>query len=265
MATAAGGVMPPFNADITELTGWHVEENIRRLGRFEINFKGLVGSGEKEFLASTLLDPGEGPGGLCDPATILPTARKFKAAGKAVHVANEFGGFCLDQFRLVERSMHGKLLAVWESLTLAERQQLRFHSIMTVARSEKSGQESAHADSFDGTMCCFALMSTKIGTIIYPGAQVAWRDREKTQATTPRDQFLHEMSNGAGQPRPGALRYNDGTLGPERVWKAGSCVVLPPSVCHQIAAHQAIDPKCAGWWGSTFGELHLRCSTKGSK
>jgi hypothetical protein len=241
MITAAGSVAPRFNADITELTGGRVEENIRRLGHFEHNFAGLWKGGEKQFFGSTLLDPGEGPGGLCDPATALPAARKFKAFGKAVEVANELGGFCFDQFRLVERSMHGKLMAVWEGLTLAEQQQLRFHSIMTVMRSEGSGEDSAHADSFDGTICYFALMSNKIGTIIYPGAQVAWRDHACTQATTPREQFLREMGNGAEQPRPGALRYNAGQLGPERVWKGGSCVVLPPSVCHQIAAHRATD------------------------
>jgi hypothetical protein len=106
----------------------------------------------------------------------------------------------------------------------------------------------AHADSFDGTICLFALMANKIGTIIYPAAQVAWRDGRRTQKTTPRAQFLREMEGHT--PRPGALRYNDDELGCERGWRPGSCVILGPSVCHQIAAHRAIDPRVND---ATFG------------
>lgn len=228
-----------FVPDITELTGAQVEDNIRRLGQFERNFAGLVKEGHSSFLASTLIDVGEGPGGLCDFAH--PTCNKFKATGEAVRVANEFRGFCFEQFALVERALHGKLLSVWDALTPDERAQLRFHCIMTVNRSTVSNLKSAHADSFDGTICYFAVMSSnKVGTNIYPAAQVAWRDAKRTQTTTPQAQFLEEME--VKNARAPALRYNDDELGAERGWRSGSCVVLAPSVCHQIAKHQATDP-----------------------
>ena len=82
-----------FIPDIMELTGARVEENIRRLGRFEHKFAGLVSEGHSSFLASTLLDPGEGPGALCDP-DLAVASNKFKAVGEAVRVADEFRGFC---------------------------------------------------------------------------------------------------------------------------------------------------------------------------
>ena len=297
-----------FVPDITELTGAHVEENIRRLGRLETNFAGLlavtltvtlgvtptggatvtqggatgtvvsyaagslvltvtagtfaagvldndaVTSGENvasvsanvtSFLASTLLDPGEGPGAFCDYQLAAAESTKFKAVDEAVQVANEFRGFCFDQFTMVERSMHGKLMAVWESLTKEEQAQLRFHSIMTVNRSTASDEGSHHADSFDGTICCFALMSNKIGTKIYPGAQVTqvtWEEGQNPEPTTPQSQFVEEMKVGCDGPRqrPAALRYN--SVGPERGWRDGCCVILAPSVCHKIAEHKATDP-----------------------
>ena len=105
--------------------------------------------------------------------------------------------------------MHGKLLAIWESLTPEERMQIRFHCVMTVMRSEESYLSEPHADSFDGTICFFALMSNKIGTRIYPAAQLAWKDANRTEATSPCDQFFHEMRNGPSQYRPDALRYNE--------------------------------------------------------
>eukprot|EP01050_Picozoa_sp_SAG11_P031005 SAG11_NODE_9426_length_913_cov_0.859951_2_plen_228_part_01 len=204
----------PFVPDITELTGACVEQNIRRLGQLETNFAGLVSEGQSSFLASTLLDRGEDPGALCDPR-LAADSEKFKAVEDAVRVANEFRGFCFEHSKLVERAMHGKLLAVWEGLSPDEQGQLRFHCITTITRSTAEGRpSSAHADSFDGTICYFALMSTKIGTNIYPAAQVAWRDRERTQATTPQAQFLHEMDSSSS--RPPALRYDDDALGAER-------------------------------------------------
>jgi hypothetical protein len=235
-AFSPDAIAPRFDPDITELIGARVERNIRRLASFETNFAGLVGEGHSLFFASTLLLPGQGPGALCDPS-LATTSNAFQAIGEAKRVENEFRGFCFEQFKMVERSMHGKLLTVWEGLTLEERGQVRFHSIMTVTRSTVSHLDEAHADSYDGTICCFALMSNKIGTNIYPGAQVAWRDAHRTVPTSPRAQFLHEMEGRHA--RPAALRYNNTELGPERGWRQGSCVILAPAVCHQIAAHEA--------------------------
>ena len=246
MNLAATPPPPSFNANIVELTGFHVERNIRQLGNFEVNFAGLIQEGQNSFVASTLLDTGEHPGALCNPGLKEvngDASHKFQAHGAAKDVADEFRDFCFHQSKLVERAIHGQLSAVFEGLTPAERQMVRFHSIMTVNRSSTTAElQDAHADSFDGTICAFALMSNKIGTLIYPAAQVQWRNTERTEATTPREQFDREMNNSANQPRPGALRYDDAQLGPVRKWRDGSCLILPPSVCHQIAAHNAVDP-----------------------
>ena len=255
---------PPFNADIIELTGSKVERNIRQLGHLEANFAGLIQEGCSSFLASTLLDPGENPGALSNPELKelnSEESHKFQAVGEAKRVATEFRDFCYHQSKLIERCLHGKLLAVFEGLTEEERQQIRVHSIMTVNRSTTTQPgQAAHSDSFDGTICAFALMSNKIGTLIYPSAQVQWRNADRTQATTPRDQFLREINNSAQQLRPEALRYDNAQLGPVREWRDGSCLVLPPSVCHQIAAHNAADPNVNDETKDAAGNILARAS-----
>jgi hypothetical protein len=258
---------PTFSPEILELTGPKVETQIRQLQNFEFesNFAGIIsGEANKDlkgkpvpfngpFLASSLLRPGCNPGALTDPNLKKPDTDTddvtFKTFGLANKVRHEFRNFCAKQFALVERNVHGKLLCVLEGLTEHERQSIRFHCIMTAVRSETSETGPIHCDSFDGTICTFALMSNKIGTPIWPSAQLAFRvekDDEKistTIPTTPKKQFLREIKNKhPDQPRPKALRYDDSNLGPPRPWKDGSCVILPPSACHGIAPHKATDP-----------------------
>jgi hypothetical protein len=45
---------------------------------------------------------------------------------------------------------------------------LRWHFILTVRRDTELDAHPIHADTIDGTMACFALLSTKVPTPICP-------------------------------------------------------------------------------------------------
>jgi hypothetical protein len=254
MNVVTNSINPTFHPEILELTGPKVESQIRQLQNFESNFAGIIsGEANKDengnpvpfngpFFASSLLRPGCNPGALNDPHLKLTDTDQvtFKTHGsQANKVRFKFRDFCAKQFALVERNLHGKLLCVLEGLTEQERQSIRFHCIMTVVRSETNDEGPKHSDSFDGTICTFALMSNKVGTPIWPSAQLAFGEFDNP--TTPKEQFEREINNNPRQARPSKLGYDDNKLGPKREWKDGSCVILPPSSCHGISRHRATD------------------------
>ena len=97
-----------------------------------------------------------------------------------------------------------------------------------------------HCDSWDGTILCFGLCSTKLGTPVYPEAVFP----------SPVDMFLTQSRTGKSLP------YTLGTvdqahLGPLRRWKPGTLVVLPAATAHsKPAAAVEVDeaPETPRWF-----------------
>ena len=138
----------------------------------------------------------------------------------------------------MERALHGRLTAVWEELGAPGA--LRWHFIVTIRRDTELDEHPIHADTFDGTMAAFALLSTKVPTPIYPRAVF-----EPTALAG----FVVE-SRGPAAPadvgvtfRPEIIRVADGREGPRRAANSAALVVLPGAVAHSVPDRA---PRAAG-------------------
>jgi hypothetical protein len=121
---------------------------------------------------------------------------------------------------------------------------------------EKHEPGAVHIDSFDGTILCFGLISTKLGTPIYPEARFL----------NPLDMFLRQSRTG----HKGAHQLEDGTetkaeraalLGPRRRWRAGTLVVMPACVAHSKPIDDDPEPTTARW----FCRATLRVAIEGRR
>ena len=121
---------------------------------------------------------------------------------------------------------------------------------------EKHNPGAVHNDSWDGTILCFGLVSTKLGTPVYPAARFP----------NPLEVFLRQSRTG----RKGAQQLEDGTetsaeraalLGPRRPWKAGTLVVMPACVAHSKPVDIDPDPTTARW----FCRATLRVAIEGRR
>ena len=108
---------------------------------------------------------------------------------------------------------------------------LRWHFILTVRRDTELDAHPIHADTIDGTMACFALLSTKVPTPIYPRAVF----------DPPALARFVQESRGPAAPdavgvtfRPVAIRVAHGLEGPRRAAKSAAIVVLPGAVAHSV-------------------------------
>jgi hypothetical protein len=121
---------------------------------------------------------------------------------------------------------------MWEALAVEERAQLQWHFIITMARDCVSiDEELIHADTFDGTMVAFALMSNKLPTPIYPAAQF--------DGPNALQRFVQEASGVPGITRP-PVHVPQGLTGPLRQARAASLVMLSPAVAHAVPAEAGL-------------------------
>jgi hypothetical protein len=127
----------------------------------------------------------------------------------------------------IERSLHGRLLALWEGIPAQIRPLLRWHFIVTMRRDANDfGANPLHADTFDGTMVAFALMCNKITTPVYPSAHFSPPALER---------FVAEAAGQPGVTRPSDIHLRScDHRGPRYTQRDGTILVLPPSVCHSI-------------------------------
>jgi hypothetical protein len=80
------------------------------------------------------LAAGAGPSAVCDPAlekNNTAQAHWFPDGHEAEDIASIFREFSARQFAMVERALHGRLLAAWESIPAVDRPKLRWHFICT--------------------------------------------------------------------------------------------------------------------------------------
>lgn len=132
-----------LNAAILELSGGEVETQIRFLAAFEKHAAGSIANqqtggggdpdqqpnaqsrtGPSAWTSHAFLAPSAGPGTVSDPA--LQECDSAQACWlpdgpEAESIAIRLRKFAMLQFALVERSLHGRLLALWESIPKAER------------------------------------------------------------------------------------------------------------------------------------------------
>ena len=112
-----------LNAAITELSGGAVEASIRALAAFEYGAAGSIqsqGGGPAKWTSHIFGSPGGNPGEVCSPelaAADVPGGASFQVDDtEAASIANGLRSFAVAHVALVERSIHGRLLALWEAL-----------------------------------------------------------------------------------------------------------------------------------------------------
>ena len=233
-----------LNPAILELTGAEVDAQRHLLAGFEDNAQGLIERNPRgspmTLMSHFLLRPGASPGCICNPVlqNYNTDDASFFLDGHAAEIANYLRPFAARQCALVERALHGRLTAVWEELGAPGA--LRWHFIVTIRRDTELDEHPIHADTFDGTMAAFALLSTKVPTPIYPRAVF-----EPTALAG----FVVE-SRGPAAPadvgvtfRPYAIRVADGREGPRRAANSAALVVLPGAVAHSVPDRA---PRAAG-------------------
>jgi hypothetical protein len=223
--------MQNLNAAILELTGGEVDAQLHALHAFERETAGLIAVNPDgmKLTPHFLLAPGVGPGAICNGLLQgADTAEASFLPGDAAPVAIYARRFAARQCALVERALHGRLLAVWEGIPMEERALVRWHFIVTLARETgPHGAAPIHADTFDGTMAAFALMSTKSPTPIYPRA---------TFAPPALARFVEESQGAPGHFRPDEIHVLPGAAGPRRGANPAALVVLPGAVAHSVPA-----------------------------
>eukprot|EP00049_Salpingoeca_infusionum_P020528 m.364318 g.364318 ORF g.364318 m.364318 type:complete len:330 (-) comp26567_c0_seq1:36-1025(-) len=237
--------------DIIEVTGLNVESQIRQLMGLESVLEDAISALQghsKVWFAQVLASPGCFPDVMLSPelATRDTAECAFGSKDEELKGKPEVRQFCTQQVALVVEQLLPRLRTVWLELSEEERNALCFHAVVTIQRSEGTRIVGPiHSDSFDGTLCAFGLMSSKIGTPIYPQGQVAWVQHKERppMRTTALSQFLEESDGTPGVCRPGKLRYDEHQIGPCRVWRSGSLVIMPSCVCHAIASHKACDAR----------------------
>ena len=113
---------------------------------------------------------------------------------------------------------------MWEAIPDDVRCNLRLHFILTVRRDAGCMGERhlVHADTFDGTMCAFGLMSTKVPTPIFPAA---------TFEPSALERIVLEAAGADRTIRPPEIHTISESARPSR---EGRLVILPPSVAHSI-------------------------------
>lgn len=238
-----------LNAAIIELTGGEVDSQIRELARFEANAAGSIaaqtgaatGAGGHPacgWTSQAFLAAGCGPGAVCDPVlksedTAAGCWRPDADGDEAASIAIRLRRFAMTQFALVERAIHGRLLAMWEGIAEPDRAELRWHFICTIRRdaAPEYGQSPIHADTFDGCMVAFALTCNKIQTPIFPAAHFDPPAVEQFAAAA--------AGRDDGSCRPHQIRLAqaaDGSLrtGPPRRARDAVLLVLPGAVAHSI-------------------------------
>lgn len=219
---------------IRDITGPDVDAQISTLGDFETMAAGLVARHRGAGLTLTahcLLAPGQSPGAIAQGSLqeyhaddVGPHAA-ILCDGESHEVRYSLRSFAARQFALVERNIHGPLTSMWEAIPEATRCNLRLHFILTVRRdSGCMGEHNpVHADTFDGTMCAFGLMSTKVPTPIFPVA---------TFEPSALERVVQEAAGADRSTRPPEIHTSsDAGARPSR---GGCLVVLPPSVAHSI-------------------------------
>jgi hypothetical protein len=230
-----------LNATIIELSGGVVDAQLELLRNFENSARGAW----QEQLSADPLQPAK----FCAHAFVAPGIMASAVCHDALErrdtdlmsfhpddessasVFNYLRFFAARQCAMVERLLHGRLLVVWELLG-TEVANLRWHFIVTVRRDhgfDPREQNPIHADTFDGTMAAFALLSTKVPTPIYPAAYFH---------PSALRQFVGEVT-GVSPLRPDRIRLartDDGMerSGPARVQRDATLVVFPPSVAHCV-------------------------------
>ena len=112
-----------LNAAIMELSGGAVEASIRALAAFEYGAAGSIqsqGGGPAMWMSHIFGGPGGNPGEVCSPtfaAGDVPGGASFHVDdAEAASIANGLRSFAVAHVALVERSIHGRLLALWEAL-----------------------------------------------------------------------------------------------------------------------------------------------------
>lgn len=257
-AASSAAPHPVLRSDILEISGRAADTLARDLAAWEANAAGSIAAGNDTWVGHAFSAPGVGPAALADPSWAEgdTASVRFLAPAPADAIAIRFRKFCAAAFGLVERNIHTRLQAAWDAVGARAcgdiRPHLRWHAIMTLKRTapEVDVPDSGcdiHADSFDGTIVCFALVSSKMGTPIFPNAQFA---------EPPLEQFVRE-SVGGPHCRPAAIRLAKSPTGRplkhhQREWRDGSMAILPPAVAHSIPPGRVWDFESRGSDGSVL-------------
>lgn len=249
-----------LNVDIIEVTGHQVEEQIRSLAAFEKKAAGCVAKGEFGFMGHAVVSPGIPSTAIQNLSAVDTKEVRFACASNdpSNEIAVSFRGFCAKQFALVEEHLQVRLRRLYDELDISERELVCFHFIMTMkrypCRKEMLADQPIHADSFDGTICSFALMSTKMGTPIYPAGLFS---------VAPLDQFVQESFGGFGgfECRPPEIRLQTNAASNRpisnalRPWRDGSLVILPAAVPHSIPNGYVHDFQSSSHAGEMFASF----------
>ena len=120
------------------------------------------------------------------------------------------------------------------------------------ASYEKHNPSAVHSDSWDGTVLGFALLSTKLGTPVYPEAVFP----------SPIAMFLSQSRTGRNDAHQLDMKKNIGAL---RDWNPGTLVIMPAAVAHSKPSQEQIaldpDPSIPRW----FCRATLRVAIRGRR
>ena len=151
-------------------------------------------------------------------------------------------------YELLTHRLEAFVSAVAENIP-ALRDRLRIGADITVRRTtasqhgtaasyEKHDPSAVHSDSWDGTILGFALVSTKLGTPVYP----------KAVFPSPVGMFLSQSRTGHNDAHQLDIR----NIGQLRTWNPGSLVVMPAAVAHSKPSRQQIttdpEPSVPRWF-----------------
>ena len=107
------------------------------------------------------------------------------------------------------------------------------------AAHERHSDSAVHSDAWDGTVLCFGLASTKLGTPIWPEATFPDAVRMFVSQSRTGRKFAQQLeAEGEGK---------DG-FGPQRPWRPGTLVAMPACVAHSKPFAADPDPKTPRWF-----------------
>ena len=162
------------------------------------------------------------PAGPSFGSQLISTFAPNQAAAK---LGDPLCSFCASMLDAVQLQLHERLEQLRSALDAAPTCQLELQLSVTLMLSRKASDdeyrdEIIHADAFDGTVLCLALVCSKMGTRLYPDA---------TFVQPPVEQFLAESATGK---RTGFSRVVDGAHGEERVLTPDSLMIMPAAIAH---------------------------------
>lgn len=233
---------------ITEISGSKISNLIKLMTSFE----DLINNKDGEWIGKVALEPN------------FPLIYTNQAAKKidSLKFSKKFREFCIEYARIVEQTIGYKIKLMKQEASDDLFNRVKLIATVTMRRQEGSTTRNGdlHADSFDGTILAFALVSSRDGTVIYPyprgRCQVSDTKESSPVSRTPLEQFERESRSGS---HPARIRWSPEEFplnhDAPREWRSQTMVILPAATPHCVPQLSAAAENGGARW---FARLTLQ-------